>query len=411
MRRFVLVGAGARALHQFALPLAKQYAGSAVLAGVYDLNSARAAYVGRACGSVPAFDAFDEMLRAARPDCVIVATIDRTHHEYIIRALDAGCEVISEKPLTIDAEKCRVILAAERRSGRRIAVTFNLRFVPYVTRIKELLRDGAIGRVLNADLEWYLDRRHGADYFRRWHRRKENSGGLLVHKATHHFDMINWWLDQEPERVFAFGRRHFYGPTRAERGERCSTCAFGATCDLYVNYSTNPLLHDLYFAAEAHDGYYRDRCVFDEEIDIEDTMTVAVRYEGGAQLSYSLVAYSPYEGWRATLTGTDGRLEAEMVQSGPDAEAESDVITVYDTHGSMTRHAVSRATGEHGGADALLRDRLFSPGSQPDPLGHMAGSRAGALSLLIGAAANQSMADGLPVNIAELLGEAQLESG
>lgn len=405
MRRYALAGAGARALRQFALPLAEQYTESAVLAGVYDLNPARAVYVARACGSVPAFADFDEMLRVTRPDCVIVATVDRTHHDYIIRALDAGCEVISEKPLTVNAEKCRAILAAERRCGRRVLVTFNLRFVPYVTRVKELLRAGAIGRVLNVDLEWHLDRRHGADYFRRWHRRKENSGGLLVHKATHHFDMINWWLDEEPERVFAFGTRRFYGPTRAERGERCSTCRHTATCDFYVDYADDPLLRDLYFAAEAHDGYYRDRCVFDEEIDIEDTMTVAVRYAGGAQLSYSLVAYSPYEGWRATLTGTEGRLEVGIVQSGPDAETESDVITVYDARGGRSHHSIPRAAGEHGGADVMLRDRLFGTGARPDPLSHMAGSRAGALSMLIGAAANQSMETGLPANIADLLAE------
>src|ERR1700726_3053971 len=102
MRRYVLVGAGARALGQFALPLARQYRESAYLAGVHDLNPVRAAYVARTCGSVPAFDDFDQMLRTTRPDGVIVATVDRTHHEYIILALEAGCDVISEKPLTID---------------------------------------------------------------------------------------------------------------------------------------------------------------------------------------------------------------------------------------------------------------------------------------------------------------------
>ena len=100
--------------------------------------------------------------------------MDRFHHEYIIRSLEAGCDVITEKPMTIDDVRCRAILEAEKRTGRRVIVTFNYRFAPYVTRVKELLREGVIGKVLSVDFEWILDTRHGADYFRRWHRRKEN---------------------------------------------------------------------------------------------------------------------------------------------------------------------------------------------------------------------------------------------
>ena len=90
--------------------------------------------------------------------------------------------------------------------------------------MKQALKDGVVGEVLNVDFEYLLDTKHGADYFRRWHRRKENSGGLLVHKATHHFDLVNWWIEDEPEEVMAFGSRRFYGPVRAERGVRCLTC-------------------------------------------------------------------------------------------------------------------------------------------------------------------------------------------
>ena len=58
-----------------------------------------------------------------------------------------------------------------------------------------------------------------ADYFRRWHRDKRNSGGLLVHKATHHFDLINFWLGSAPELVMALGGLRFYGHENAqERG-------------------------------------------------------------------------------------------------------------------------------------------------------------------------------------------------
>ncbi|MDB5058952.1 MAG: gfo/Idh/MocA family oxidoreductase [Chloroflexi bacterium] len=404
VKTYAFAGASKRALDMYAAPILERFGESARIGGFFDTNPVRAAYLGRA-SAAPVFADFDEMLRQARPDCVIVTTIDRYHHEYIIRALEAGCDVITEKPMTIDDERCRAILAAEQRTGKRVTVTFNYRFMPYVTRVKELLVAGTIGDVLNVDFEWYLDRRHGADYFRRWHRRKENSGGLLVHKATHHFDLINWWLGDEPDHVFALGQRRFYGPTRAERGERCATCAFAGTCEFHVEYRDDEFMQAFYFAAEQHDGYMRDRCVFSEEIDIEDTMNVLARYRNGAQLSYSLVAYSPYEGWRSTLTGTKGRIELLEAESGPQAEEQHSTITVYSRDGQVQRHEIPKADGDHGGGDDRLRDRLFGAQELPDLLGHMAGSRAGAMSVLLGVAANQSIASGQAVRIDDLLQE------
>jgi predicted dehydrogenase len=316
MKKYVLAGASSRALHMYALPIVNDFSDHARLCGIFDINLTRANYISRECGGVPVFDKFDQMLEQTVPDAVIVTTVDRFHHEYIIRALQAGCDAITEKPMTTDAAKCRAILEAERTSGKKVIVTFNYRFTPYVTRIKELIREGQLGDVFSMDFEWFLDTSHGADYFRRWHRNMANSGGLLVHKATHHFDMLNWWIDDEPEEVFALGSRRFYGPTRQKRGERCLTCPHQKTCEFYWDINKSPFAKEFYLAAEEEDAYYRDRCVFAADIDIFDTMAVTVRYAGGALLSYSLNAHSPYEGWRSALNGQNGRIEAEEFHSG-----------------------------------------------------------------------------------------------
>ncbi|HEY3081859.1 MAG TPA: Gfo/Idh/MocA family oxidoreductase [Chloroflexota bacterium] len=403
MKRYAFAGASGRALSMYALPLRRDFAPVAALVGAYDVNRTRADLLGESAGGVPLYDDFDRLLTEARPDAVIVTTVDRYHHEFIIRSLRAGADAITEKPMTIDAEKCRAILAAERETGRRVTVTFNYRFAPYPTRVAELLRQGAIGRALAVDFEWFLDTRHGADYFRRWHRRKENSGGLLVHKASHHFDLVNWWLEDEPRDAFAFGDRRVYGPTRTERGERCSTCPYAATCEFYADFASDPKMQQLYFRAEHEDGYYRDGCVFAEDIDIEDTMSATVRYRGGALLSYSLIAYAPYEGWRLAINGTNGRLEAEEFHSGPFVDDPVQHIRLVRGRGEIETIEVPKALGGHGGGDERLRDYLFSPEPPPDPLGYTAGSRAGAMSLLVGHAANRSIATGQPVAIDDLL--------
>ncbi|MFK7692804.1 Gfo/Idh/MocA family protein [Paenibacillus sp. HJGM_3] len=404
MKKYVIVGSGGRALGMFAKPFAAELKPFAELVGVYDINPVRANALSEQAGGVRVFNDFDAMLRETKPDAVIVTTPDSLHHEYIIRALEAGCDAISEKPMTTDADKCRAIIETERRTGRKVIVTFNCRFMPYVVRVKELLKEGTIGDILHVTLNWSLDTSHGADYFRRWHRQMKNSGGLLIHKSTHHFDMVNWWLDDEPDTVYANGSRLFYGPTREERGHTCSTCAHTSTCEFYFDVSADAFTKSFYKDAEAHDGYFRDQCVFGSDIDIYDTMSLSVKYAKGTQLSYSLNAYSPYEGWKATFVGTKGRIEAEDYQSGFGIQDPNHFIRIFNRQGELLTVQSPRVSGTHGGGDQRLR-RLIFAGDLADPLGQMAGSHAGAMSLLIGAAANLSIGSGKQVAIEDLLRE------
>ena len=150
---------------------------------------------------------------------------------------------------------------------------------------------GVIGDVLSVDFHWMLNTPHGADYFRRWHSYKKMSGGLMVHKATHHFDLVNWWLSANPVSVYANGKREFYTPAMAKRlglpgpHERCHTCPEKQTCGFELDLAANANLKQLYLDNEQHDGYFRDRCVFRPDIEIEDTMNVIVTYDNGVTLS------------------------------------------------------------------------------------------------------------------------------
>lgn len=407
MKKYVLAGAGGRGLNMYALPLATELKDYVKFVGIYDVNRLRAEHMSRECGGIPVYDDFDNMLKETSPDAVIVTTVDAFHHEYIIKALEAGCDAITEKPMTIDAEKCRQILEAEKRTGKKVIVTFNMRFSPFVTRVKELLKEGAVGKILSVDLEWILDTSHGADYFRRWHRYMDKSGGLLVHKSTHHFDMVNWWLEEEPEEVCAFGTRRFYGPTREERGERCLTCQYKNKCEFYWDIAKSEHTRKLYLEAEYEDGYYRDRCVFAEDIDIYDTMSVNVKYSNGAMMSYSLNAHSPYEGWRIAINGTEGRLETENIYSGHGSESPNNQVTIYNRKGEVITYDIPKSRGGHGGGDERLRRQIFV-GDVADPLGRQAGSWAGVMSAIIGIAANESIKEKRLISIKDLLKESEI---
>jgi predicted dehydrogenase len=422
MRKMALAGTGHRGTSMFGRMLVgPEAAGRAELVGLFDHNRLRLEAARRILGTTaPGFTDFDAMLRETGCDTVIVTTKDSTHAEYIERALRHGCAVITEKPLTVDVPSLVRILEAEQETGRPVTVTFNYRYMPLATAIKEFLRSGRLGTVTSVDFHWYLDTIHGADYFRRWHRQRRNSGSLFVHKATHHFDLVNWWLEQDPEVVFAQGTRRVYGDQGEPHGERCSTCEFFATCPYAFDWR-GPHYQELYREAEREDGYWRDGCVFSEEVDIWDTMAATVTYRGGVLMTYSLFAYAPYEGFRIAFNGTAGRLECEAIEAvipkyapnfaerhalrtppSPDDLRSAGSLRFYPIFGGMEMIAVPHGEGEHGGGDAQLRADLLDPG-RPDPWGRRAGTRAGAYSILIGIAARESIDRGQAIRIPDLL--------
>ncbi|HUJ11387.1 MAG TPA: Gfo/Idh/MocA family oxidoreductase [Verrucomicrobiae bacterium] len=412
-KRYAFVGLGARA-GMFVEAIAGKYQDLCELVGLCDLNLTRMNYYNRLLNKkfglppVATYRAadFDLMIRERKPDVVVVVTIDRTHHQYIIRAMELGCDVITEKPMTIDADKCRAIFEAIQRTGRKLRVAFNYRYSPARTVVKDLLMKNAIGPVKAVHFEWLLDTRHGADYFRRWHRDKRNSGGLMVHKATHHFDLVNWWLDSSPQTVFGFGALAFYGKANAEaRGitrfyER-STGSPNAEGDPFaLDLRAKEDLRGLYLDAEHEDGYRRDQSVFGDGISIEDTMNVLVRYRNGAQMSYSLTAYCPWEGYRVAFNGTKGRIEFKEVEAMEGGEP-SQRIMVFPHWQKPYPVQIPPAIGGHGGGDAPLVEELFG-NPPPDPYQRAASHIDGARSILTGVAANLSFATGQPVEVDRL---------
>lgn len=405
MKKYVIVGCGSRGIIAYANPMVRSYSDVAELCGVYDINYKRAELVSEYTEKdIPAFDDFDKMLDTVKPDVVLIMTKDSEHDFYAIKAMKAGCDVICEKPLTTTFEKALAIHKTQEETGRKVIVTFNLRFSPFFKRIKEFIKSGTIGKILSVHYEWMLDTSHGADYFRRWHREIKNSGSLMVHKSTHHFDLVNWFLEEDPVAVNAFGTRRFYGPTRENRSERCLTCPHSKSCEFYLDLRANENLKRLYLDREDVDGYFRDKCVFSEEIDIQDSVSVNVQYSGGAVMSYSLTAHSPYEGISLVLNGTDGRMEIRTndVHSADYSTISSYSVKIYNRKGELINIVIPEGTSDgHGGADFALYDRLFREKDAPDPLGQMADTYAGLMSIGIGMAANISMKEGRQVKLSE----------
>ncbi len=412
-KRFCIVGASSRGYGMYALNLtSEKYRDMCEVVGIYDCNPGRSRLVSSSCGNIPVYETFYEMIHEAKPDAVIVTTMDSFHAEYAIKAMEAGCDAIIEKPMCITVDQVRDLLDARERTGKNITMTFNMRYMPYKLKVKELLQSGAIGDVENVTFEWNLIYNgHGTSYFRRWHGELANSGGLLLTKAAHHFDIANWYVDSYPAKVSAFGKLDRYGAKGTDRskiggdtpGTHCHNCPHANTCALYKDLVSNDRM---YMANKKYDGYTTDACLFRKEIDIYDSASLNVLYENGVTMTYAINANAPFEGWRIAFTGTKGRLEAGEVLDGHGdlISYGRDSIRVI-RYGEAPEDIPVQSFGDaHGGGDERLIEDLINPTGE-DPFCKRATVIDGAASVLIGALANESIAQGGTVlNVTERLG-------
>lgn len=423
-KKYALVGTGGRA-EFFYGAIASDYQETCQLVAFCDSNKTRQIYANKLLKQkyehdpIPVYSnhQFDQMIEAEKPDVVIVTSIDRTHHQYIIRALELGCDVITEKPMTVDEKKANKIKEAVERSNNEVRVAFNYRYAPHNTKVRELIESGVIGRVFSVHFEWALDTQHGADYFRRWHRNKVNSGGLLVHKSTHHFDLVNFWLNTQPETVYAAGGLRFYGKENAEeRGvksfyQRAYQSDAAKDDPFAIDLAGNSHLKSMYLDAEHEDGYYRDQSVFGDGIDIEDTLGVIVTYKDKTILTYSLNAYLPWEGFTVAFNGSKGRIELTVIErsyinsggeKAEEGQAEQTTLRVLPMFEAPYEVPINKAIGGHGGGDAILLDNLFGE-EKNDQFNRAANHIDGIQSIMTGVAGNHSLKTGLPIKINDLI--------
>jgi len=163
-KRYVQVGLGGRSGF-FWRPIVSTYKETSELVGFCDINQTRMNYINNVLekeynhAPVPTYsvDKCDDMVREQKADVVLVTSVDRTHHKYIIRAMELGCDVVTEKPMTTTAEKCQEILDAQKRTGRNVRVSFNYRYAPLHTKAREVIENGDIGEVFSVHFEWLLD--------------------------------------------------------------------------------------------------------------------------------------------------------------------------------------------------------------------------------------------------------------
>lgn len=428
-RRYAVCGVSTRAIDMWIKPMYQEFKDVAELVGLLDIDPLRFEVCKEqipGAKDVPTYkpEEYDKMIAETKPDAVFVVSRDCFHAEYIIKTLEKDLDVITEKPMTTNWEDAIKVREAEKKSKGKVTCTFNYRYNPCHRLIRELVLAGKVGRVTHVDLNWYIDIKHGSSYFNRWNRMRENSGSLSIHKASHHFDLVNWWIGSPlPETVHAFGALNHYGPNgpfnpSKKDGRHCSDCTERRKCAYVARWETRASSIDVHddhldgFKARkvlfTPELYRPDMCIFDSEINIHDTIVANVKYNNGVLLNYSANFSTPYEGYRLAINGTHGRIEAEEWGGAgstafPCPRKDDHYVDYYPIFGSRERLSVKPGVGGHGGGDSVIREDVFLGVEEDRPYDILATSKDGLSAISIGDAVYKSITQERIIDLREVM--------
>ena len=312
---------------------------------------------------------YRELIEKNDVDAIVITSPDFTHEEYAIAALRAGKDVFCEKPMAITTDSCDRIIETWKKSGKKLMIGHNMRYMRIFRTMKEIAESGTIGKIKAVWVRHFVG--HGGDwYFHNWNAVRNKNTGLLLQKACHDIDMIHWITGVYTKKVAAFGSLDFYGGDKPN-DRTCSSCSEKDTCT-EAQFNT------------------RQQCAFRKEVDVEDNTVVIMELENGIKASYQQCHFTPDYFRNYTFIGTEGRME--------NLDDESKVIVLARDRSKKWKNYADRTyeikpvRGGHGGADPVIcKDFIDMLISDKEPL---ATPEAGRMSVATGCAATESLRNG-----------------
>ncbi len=306
-------------------------------------------------------------------DVVIISMPDHLHHQPCLQALDAGYDVLLEKPIAQSEQECREVLAKTQETGKIVGIAHVLRYAPYFIELRDIVRSGALGDVVSVQHLEPVEFSHmNHSYVRGIWRNSKASTPILLGKSCHDLDILRWIVGKHCTRIAAFGRQSFYMEENAPEGSagRCLDCQVEASCPfsalkLYVVKGQKVNKHVLEVipsdpaekkaaALEAMRTTDYGRCVFRMgNNDQPEHIVTSMEFEGGITANFSMVGLCSYAGRRTRIMGTGGDIVGDMKTFTHTDFATGKKIRWDNT----TRDIDGYQKSGHGGGDAgFVRD-------------------------------------------------------
>lgn len=357
----------------------------AEVVAVADPNTVRLGLAKEAFGVDRAYVNYKDLLADDGVDAVMVSTPDWTHADIVIDAVKAGKHVYCEKVMATTLADANRMAEAGKGLGTVLYIGHNGRWAGTVQKVYELVQAGEIGRVKHVWAKRFVE---GSKYWHRWHRESRYSGGLLLHKGSHRFDLLNWLAGASPKRVMGMAGLDVYTHQNPPPADRCLNCSQTESCLEYLDI-TKGSLKAMYLDAEHEDGYIRDQCVFGPQSDVYDNAVVTVEFANGVRGSYTEVHFAPIADSQSEI-GLFGDLGLIVSRGG-------EVLLEKKPSKERSTFKIPKEQGGHGGSDfKVLRDFFVCIRDSKKPL---SGVEEGWDSTIAGLAANLSIKEGAAVEI------------
>lgn len=334
-----------------------------------------------------------ELLGAEDLDALIIGSPNHAHTADALLAMPRGIPILLEKPVAISLDECKRLWAGYVAAGRPpVTVGFVLRYAPFYTRVKELIREAELGQLLTVDADESLGTALTAYFFGggSWRRWDHLTGGFIVEKCCHDLDILNWLTEARAERVYSQARRTHLTPRPAE--QRHARFEPGGAQRAALDYGDSPLRR----AFRALD----DDSLYDAPSDMPDHQTVLIEYDNGILSTFSVCLAQPHNSRRVRIYGANGALEGDIDRSWIAVDKPTD----EGGSGTRSEYAITGGEGGHHGADGVINE-AFWRGALGEQGTIRAGIREGIEAVLIGLAAEESKRTGLPVDVKAMRAE------
>lgn len=283
--------------------------------------------------NIPAENQFEDWRQMAEcpklADTVLITTSDSGHKEPAIAFAKKGYNILLEKPMATILEDCYEIARTAEQNNVKLVICHVLRYAPFYMRVKHIIDDGVLGEICSLQHTEGVGWLHQAhSYVRGNWNNSQKSSFMLLAKSCHDIDLINWWISKKCRKVSSFGSLKYFTSANkpADAAKYCMDCPLQDEGCLYsakkfyfghlkkgnYDWPISVLLDE--FTSEALEEKLRTsdygRCVYASDNDVVDHQVVAMEYEQGITVTFTMTAFAP-EGRRTVIHGTKGYLEGD----------------------------------------------------------------------------------------------------
>ncbi len=294
---------------------------------------------------------------------LLIATLDDTHHDLAIKALNLGYDLMLEKPIALTMEDIVDIRDTAMRLDRKVGVCHVLRYAAVYQKMKEVIDSGAIGKIMNISQTENVGYWHFAHSFVRgnWHNSKETCPSILA-KCCHDLDIIVWLAGKDCKQVSSQGMLRYFKAENAPEGAttRCKDCPHKETCvySAYNIYRARPgmvkqpcvreeSVENAFEVMQDNSTFY-DKCVYRCDNDVCDQQNVSMVLEGDILATLKLNAFSDLCYRRTQVCGTHGEINATFESDG------EMTVSVYGKEPQEIKFINKDIISHHGGSDRAL---------------------------------------------------------